>query len=54
MAIAALYARDVLGIERMAVLDIDAHHGDGTEDILAGLEAIHFFSFFEKEIGHHL
>ena len=50
VAIAALYARDVLGIERIAVLDIDAHHGDGTEDILAGLEGIHFFSFFEKEI----
>ena len=50
VAIAALYARDVLNIERIAVVDIDAHHGDGTEDILAGQEAIHFFSFFEKDI----
>lgn len=50
VAIAALYARDVLKIERIAVVDIDAHHGDGTEDILAGQKAISFFSFFEKDI----
>ena len=50
VAIAALYARDVLKLERIAVLDIDAHHGDGTEDILAGESAISLFSLFEKEI----
>ena len=31
VAIAALYARDVLKLKRIAVLDIDAHHGDGTD-----------------------
>jgi acetoin utilization deacetylase AcuC-like enzyme len=30
-AVAAAYARDVLGAERVAVLDWDAHHGNGTQ-----------------------
>ena len=34
VAIAALHALAVLGLERVAVWDIDAHHGNGTEDIL--------------------
>lgn len=50
VAIAALYARDVLKLKRIAVLDIDAHHGDGTEDILGGETGIEFFSLFEKDI----
>lgn len=50
VAIAALYARDVLKLDRIVVIDIDAHHGDGTEDILAGQNAIDFFSFFQKDI----
>jgi len=36
-AICALEAR-VRGIERVAVLDFDVHHGNGTEDILKGRE----------------
>lgn len=50
VAIAALYAKEVLKIDRIAVLDIDAHHGDGTENILSGIAGIDFFSFFEKDI----
>ena len=50
VAIAALYARDVLKLKRIAVLDIDAHHGDGSEDILGGKDGIEFFSFFETDI----
>ena len=53
VAIAALYAKAVLKIERIAVLDIDAHHGDGTENILAGIDGIEFFSLFEKDIFPH-
>ncbi|MDX6533058.1 MAG: hypothetical protein QOF68_802 [Gaiellales bacterium] len=30
-AIAAAHARDVLGMDRVAVLDWDAHHGNGTQ-----------------------
>jgi acetoin utilization deacetylase AcuC-like enzyme len=31
-AIAAAYARDVHGLERVAVIDFDVHHGNGTQD----------------------
>jgi acetoin utilization deacetylase AcuC-like enzyme len=31
-AIAAAYARDVHGLERVAVVDFDVHHGNGTQD----------------------
>ena len=32
-AIAALYARKMHGAERVAVVDFDVHHGNGTQDI---------------------
>ena len=32
-AIAALYARQKHGLERVAVIDFDVHHGNGTQDI---------------------
>jgi len=32
-AIAALHARHVHGLERIAVVDFDVHHGNGTQDI---------------------
>ncbi len=33
-AIAALHARDVYGFKRVAVVDFDVHHGNGTQQIL--------------------
>ena len=33
VAIAALYARQKYGAERVAVVDFDVHHGNGTQDI---------------------
>ncbi len=36
VAIAARHALDAHGLERVAVVDFDVHHGNGTEDILAG------------------
>ncbi|MEU1984994.1 class II histone deacetylase [Nocardia sp. NPDC019395] len=33
VSIAAAYAKDVLGLERVAVVDWDVHHGNGTQDI---------------------
>lgn len=47
VAVGALYARARWGIERVAVLDFDAHHGDGTEEILAGRDGVRFFSLFQ-------
>lgn len=34
VAVAAKHALDVHGLERVAVIDFDVHHGNGTEDIL--------------------
>jgi acetoin utilization deacetylase AcuC-like enzyme len=31
-ALAAMHARDSLGVERVAIVDWDVHHGNGTED----------------------
>jgi len=36
IAIAARYACSVRGLRRVAVVDWDVHHGNGTEEILAG------------------
>jgi acetoin utilization deacetylase AcuC-like enzyme len=33
VAIAALYARKTYGVERVAVVDFDVHHGNGTQDV---------------------
>ncbi len=43
MAIAALAAK-AAGAKQVAVLDFDVHHGNGTEDILAGVEGVAFAS----------
>ncbi|MBZ0216328.1 MAG: histone deacetylase family protein [Fimbriimonadaceae bacterium] len=32
-AIGALYARQTLGLDRVAIVDFDVHHGNGTQDI---------------------
>ena len=40
LAICALLARDEHGYERIAVLDLDVHQGDGTATILEGEEGI--------------
>ena len=36
IAIAALHAIEAWGLARVAVVDFDVHHGNGTEDILGG------------------
>ena len=36
IAVAALHALEAHGLERVAIIDFDVHHGNGTEDILAG------------------
>lgn len=32
-SIAAAYAKDILGLKRVAIVDWDVHHGNGTQDI---------------------
>ena len=40
VAVAARHALDVHGLERVAIIDFDVHHGNGTEDIFAGDERV--------------
>ena len=47
VAIAARYALERHGLKRVAIVDFDVHHGNGTEDIVAGDERILMVSFFQ-------
>ena len=46
-AIAARHAQAELGIERVAIIDWDVHHGNGTEAIVRGDESILFVSLHQ-------
>jgi acetoin utilization deacetylase AcuC-like enzyme len=50
VAVAARHALDVRGLERVAIIDFDVHHGNGTEDIVAGDERILMCSFFQHPL----
>lgn len=50
VAIAVRHALDVRGLQRVAVVDFDVHHGNGTEDILAGDERALMVSFFQHPL----
>ncbi|HEX2335223.1 MAG TPA: histone deacetylase family protein [Hyphomicrobiaceae bacterium] len=43
-AVAALYARKTYGLERVAVVDFDVHHGNGTQDIFWSDKDLYFAS----------
>ncbi|MBI4986864.1 MAG: histone deacetylase family protein [Rhodocyclales bacterium] len=47
VAVAARYALDVWGLQRVAIVDFDVHHGNGTEDILSGDERVLMVSTFQ-------
>ena len=47
VAIAAKYALERHGLRRVAIVDFDVHHGNGTENIVAGDERILMVSFFQ-------
>jgi acetoin utilization deacetylase AcuC-like enzyme len=44
VAIAARHAQRALGVGRVAILDWDVHHGNGTEEIFRGDESVLFVS----------
>jgi acetoin utilization deacetylase AcuC-like enzyme len=50
VAIAARHALDVHGLQRVAIVDFDVHHGNGTEDIIAGDERMLMASFFQHPL----
>jgi acetoin utilization deacetylase AcuC-like enzyme len=50
IAVAARHALDVRGLQRVAVIDFDVHHGNGTEDIIAGDERVLMASIFQHPL----
>lgn len=47
IAIAARHALDMHGLQRVAIVDFDVHHGNGTEDIFAGDARVLMVSTFQ-------
>ncbi|MFN0155588.1 MAG: histone deacetylase [Gaiella sp.] len=47
VAVAARHAQRVLGLERVAIVDWDVHHGNGTEALLGGDDSVLFVSLHE-------
>jgi acetoin utilization deacetylase AcuC-like enzyme len=47
VAVGARYALERHGLERVAIVDFDVHHGNGTEDILAGDERVLMVGLFQ-------
>jgi len=47
VAVGALHALDKHGLSRVAVIDFDVHHGNGTEEIFAHDERVLMASFFQ-------
>jgi len=50
VAIAARHALDVRGLKRVAIVDFDVHHGNGTEDIVANDERMLMVSIFQHPL----
>jgi acetoin utilization deacetylase AcuC-like enzyme len=47
VAVAALYALRERGLKRVMILDVDAHHGNGTEEIFYGSRTVLFVSYHQ-------
>ncbi|MDX6397326.1 MAG: hypothetical protein QOJ43_734, partial [Gaiellaceae bacterium] len=47
VAVAARYAQDELGLARVAIVDFDVHHGNGTEAIFRGDDSVLFVSLHQ-------
>ena len=47
VAVGARHALAVHGLERVAVIDFDVHHGNGTEEMLSGDRQVLMASFFQ-------
>jgi acetoin utilization deacetylase AcuC-like enzyme len=47
IAVAARHAVEAWGLKRVAIIDFDVHHGNGTEDIFAGDEHVLMVSTFQ-------
>jgi acetoin utilization deacetylase AcuC-like enzyme len=47
VAVGACHALNKYGLERVAIVDFDVHHGNGTENIFAGDQRVLFCSTFQ-------
>ena len=47
VAVAARYAQDELGLGRVAIVDFDVHHGNGTDAIFRGDESVLYASIHQ-------
>ncbi|UHL65171.1 histone deacetylase family protein [Paralcaligenes sp. KSB-10] len=47
LAVALAYALDKYALGRVAIIDFDVHHGNGTEEMFAGDERVLMCSFFQ-------
>jgi acetoin utilization deacetylase AcuC-like enzyme len=50
IAVGAAHALEQHGLERVAIVDFDVHHGNGTEDIFAGDERVLMVSTFQHPL----
>ena len=53
VVVAARHALDRRGLERVAIVDFDVHHGNGTEDIVANDPRILMVGFFQHPLYPH-
>jgi len=53
VAVAALHALEEHGLSRVAIVDFDVHHGNGTEHIVAGDRRLLFCSTFQHPFYPH-
>ena len=50
VAVGIRHALDVLGLSRIALVDFDVHHGNGSEDIFAGDDRVLMVSTFQSRL----
>jgi len=53
IAVAAAHARDRHGLERIAIVDFDVHHGNGTQAIFQRDPAVAYFSSHQSGLYPH-
>src|SRR3546814_9717605 len=54
IAIAAAYALEKYALKRVAIVDFDVHHGNGTEEMFADDQRIMMCSFYQHPLFHDM
>ena len=50
IAVAAAHAMATYGVKRLAIIDFDVHHGNGTQAMFAGMPGVLMCSFFQHPL----